>query len=702
MPITPYTPGKLNPADDYDRAYNKLQTWLEKVTPEYEKSPEYLALSKANKANGGGWFRFFMEMVLGYFNGKLADVDVETAREIMEDLTPRKMICSDTQAKTIVPELVAFWSFLLRECGTKKLKHAVFVIAYLEGIKKDYLRIYRREDEKPLIPLGMVDKNRPNFIQWVDWMIEQELDAYDEASVPRLGGEWADMLAYPHNVAQVVQHICLNDCDLDDDEEAVEVINMILLHAFQNLFMQVRNKDAGAIEVLESFESNLVRADASGALDPDGAELVFQALVHHRAFLTRDFLSFIKQWRMDAGERGGSDAFPESASEMPLAEDIQQMILHALEDAPDEFVMVASMQQALGMLPAEGLSLVFHTLTETDDTRIGDLLTLYVLDAESDIALAAIQALSSRPVCVSPVSLNRLVRIRNWLSGPVQKAVDELIRNVRKKGVMPAVPEQSYEIQEAWMPPIDGVGSQGVMMLLRKGYDYRLAGCVFKEGVGVVDVFVSPPGMKKEMLEVIREARSHMGKMEKITLDFVRILLPAFLAEHRNSGLPVDQELIQMLEILELDNWNPEPQALINLIPAELLAEADDEEIARVQKSSGRWCTTTLGSSWFLMDDALGEILERVSTSHSVRAVCDELLENQRSQWQNRMLRMALWTHYGKNKKLKRHTREFLVVHQLLASQLPVSDIKLMHGIARQSVEEWLYPDERSAADCPF
>ncbi|WP_281645901.1 hypothetical protein [Parendozoicomonas sp. Alg238-R29] len=698
MPITPYTPGKINPADDYDAAYDKLQTWLERVTVVYEKSPEYQALSRANKANGGGWFRFFMEMVLGYFDGKLANVDVDTAREIMEELTPRKMICSDTQAKTIVPELIAFWSFLLRECGAKKLKHAASVIAYLEGIKKNYLRIYNREDEKPLIPLDMVDQENPNFIPWVDWMIDQELDAYDKTDAYRLSEEWKDILSHPHGVAQLVQHICLNDCDLEDDDEAVEVVELILLHAFQNLFMQVRNKDAEALEVLESLEHNLVQADASGALDPHGARLVFQALVHHRAFLTKDFLNFIKQWRMEAVERDSTGPVPE----MPSDEHIQQMILHALDEAPDEFAMVASMQQALGMLPSEGLSLVFHALVETDDTRIGDVLTLYVLDAEADIALAAIQALSSRPACVSPVSLNRLVRIRNWLTGPVQKVTDELIRNVRKKGVMPAAPEQGYEIQEAWMPPIDGVGSQGVMMLLRKGYDYRLAGCVFKEGAGVVDAFVSPPGMKKEMLEVINEARSQMGKMEKITQELVRILLPAFLAEHRHSSLPVDQELIQIMEILELDNWNPEPQNLINFIPAEFLAEADEEEIAKVQKSSSGWCTTTLGSSWFLMEDTVGEVLEGVDTSHCVQTVCDELLEHQRSRWQNRMVRMALWSHYGKNKKLKRHTREFLVVHQLLASSLPASDINLMHKIARSTVGKWLHENDDTAALLTF
>ena len=695
MAITPFTPGKVSTSEDYDKAYDKLQKWLDKTTDLYLESPEYKALSKANKKSQGDWFAFFMEMNLRYVSGKLKDVDVGAAQEIMEDLIPRKMICSDTQAKTIVPDLIAYWSFLLRECGDKKLPYAASVISYLKSIKKDYLQIYKGQDESSLVPLGMSNPENPNFIDWVEWLINQLIENNPTTNIlETTEEEWSDMLASPHAALQVVQHLCLNPDDTTYNERTAAK-QFILSLAFQYLFMAVRSQNQEALEILNILESNIIRADEAGLLLQENTKLVFQALTPHRAYISSNFLDFIQQWHMDEAPENfdRSDATPPSNS------DIQRMIFELLEETTDEFEAASVMQQSLGMMPAQGLAAVFHTLAATHDTRMGNLLTLYVLDVSSDVGAAAIQAMMDHPACVSPISLNRLIRIRNWLKGSLQKKLDKLIKTLRKQGIAPAAPEGEYDIQEIWMPPLDGSGGQGFMALLRKGHDYRMAGCVLKESAGIVDSFVSPFGMKKHMLEIVRSARSELGKMEKVSPELLHALLPAFLHTHKQSTLPYEHELIQILEILGLESWNPETKDLLALLPPETLLKADEEEIANVQRLSNRWTATTLCGNWYMEDEPVAKIIEREHTKHdpntalntSITATCDELLEDQRQLWQNRLVRMALWAHHGKNKRLKRHVREFLVVHQLIESGMRMQDIVLMRDIARKTVQHIVY-----------
>lgn len=121
MTVTPFTFGKIDPVEDYDDVIDRLNTWLDKVTPLYLSSLEYKALSKATKKGKGEWFGFFMELNIGYKSTPLAKIDAADAREIMECLFPRKLTCSDAQVKAIVSELTAFWQFLRRECGDKNM-----------------------------------------------------------------------------------------------------------------------------------------------------------------------------------------------------------------------------------------------------------------------------------------------------------------------------------------------------------------------------------------------------------------------------------------------------------------------------------------------------------------------------------------------------------------------------------------------------
>ena len=691
--ITPFTPGKLHPADDYDKVADKLESWLNTTTPQYLESPEYQALSKANKKGEGGWFGFFMDMVIGYFNGKLASVSVNDVQEIMEELTPRKMICSDNQAKTIVPELIAYWQFLLRECGNKKLKNAPAIIAYLEGIRKNYLSIYKREGAYAGPPMEILESlqgmDNPNFIPWVDELIEEHLNKSATAGVFPIGEDWGDVLSQPSNVAELVQHVCLNELELFGSHE-VDALGDILGVGFQHLFMGVRNQEPDALEVLEIFEFNIPKIYGDGDLVPAGAKQVFRALAPHRSLLSKEFLSFIQNWQMEHLDLEASDPGVEE-DEPPSPDQLRSIFNKLLDEVPHEFAAMQAIQNMLGIVPVEALALIFRELVALNDTRVGDVLSLYALDNDEQVACAALNALASHPACVGPVCLGRLVRMRNWFSGSVQKALDALVRDVRKRGVMPQAAHHKGEIVEVLMPPVDPIGSQGIMVVLKTNKIHSLVGCVIKEGMGIVDCLSTPPILLMELKRTKETMKRQLGRLEKVSLDLVRGLIPNYLAHQVQSGMPIEFELVHLLEIIGLEDWSPRTQNLESLLPPELLAVPDTAEIAAVQKRAQRWYTTAVGSSWFERSEELDSILDNTPSSQQVAAICDQILDDKRTIWQERMLHMALWSYYGVTKngvntRMRAMTRDFLVMRHLLSTAMPTQDIALMRSIANRSL----------------
>ena len=87
----------------------------------------------------------------------------------------------------------------------------------------------------------------------------------------------------------------------------------------------------------------------------------------------------------------------------------------------------------MGFMPPEAVTIIAGQMLSIGDPRFGDYLALLVLDEREGIAITIADLLADHPHCITPLTLDRMVRVRNWLSGNVQKSVDKLIRNARKK-----------------------------------------------------------------------------------------------------------------------------------------------------------------------------------------------------------------------------------------------------------------------------
>lgn len=689
MNIQPFNPGNIE--DDPDKAYRKLDAWLDKVIPAFLKSAEYKQLSKANQKSGGSWFRLFMDMQMNYIGGTLGDFDEEGAAEIMLDLFPRKVICPDSQAKVIIPELIAVWQFLHRELNNGKkprLKYAEEVIGFLKGIKKDYLAIFKGEADTRLIPNeGMIDQlltqlePEQDDDSWVSGMISEVAHNLDRIrQSPQPPESWS-ILWDLGALAEFLEYVLTADFDTTYPG-IVDAIEELLGFACQNLFMGIRQQDKDAQAFWQQMEKNIATAADAGALVPESMQALVAILAQYRQFLSADFLSCIQDWHFNVYDQ-------QSQQEDFSPEDLTRIFQRLLDEVPDEFTFISVIKEQLGFMPSDALNVLAHQLLSLGE-QAADALTLMVLDQDEQQAIAVATAISQHPDIISAKTLSRLIRIRNWLVAPVQKPVDTLIREVRKRGVMPQPPEAKAErdIQEVHMSGVDGAGAQGVMLMVKEGRSFRLVSFVLKEAVGVIDVLVTPPDTKTELKKYFTLARNQATGLEKVSLELIRKQLPIFLALNLKSKIAIDHELVQTMELLGLNDWNPASANLGHLYADLIPLTPSANDIEQVQKRSGRWTTTGVGESWLADDVKLQKIMTSASGKGLHTKICNEALESDRRLWGERLGRMAIWAQHANSKRRQQQSQDYAVASWLMEhSQLPAHEVELLRAIAKNSIE---------------
>ncbi|WOG27893.1 hypothetical protein [Endozoicomonas sp. 8E] len=676
-----------NNDNDPDKAYAKLEAWLDKFIPVFLESPEYKKLSKANQKSGGSWFRLFMDYQLNYIGGDLCDCDEEDAAEILLELFPRKVISPDSQVKIIIPELIAVWQFLHRELNSGKkpqLEFAEDVISFLKSIKGDYLSIFKGEMDDDLSDEGMIDQllaqleSEKDGYPWVDGMIAEVAQNLDNIQqYPEPPENWA-ILWEENSLGQFLEHILTADFDASFPH-AFDAIQELLSFACQYLFMRVRQKDKDASDFWQQTEGNIMRAEESGVLVSESMLILISVLSQYRQFLSTEFRSFIEDWRL---EEYDTDTFPDDFS----LEDLNDTFQALLNEVPDEFAFVTVIKEQLGFIPDDVMNTLVHALLSLGE-QAADALMLMVLDRDEQRAVAVASAISEHPEVIGTKTLSRLIRIRNWLAAPVQKPVDKLIRDVRKLGVVPQPPE-AQDIQEVHMSGVDGAGAQGVMLLVKEGRSFRLISFVLKEAIGVIDVMVTPPETKNELKKYLALAKEQEAGMEKVSLELIQTQLPVFLALNLKSKIAIDHELVQAMELLSLDDWNPASAEVGNLYADLIPLTPTTEDIEQAQKKSGKWTTSGVGQSWFSDDARLQKVIDSSPVQSLCTTICNEVLDSDRHLWGERLGRMAVWAQHAINKRRQQQSQDYAVASWLLEhSQLPTHEIELLRAIAKNSID---------------
>jgi hypothetical protein len=309
--------------------------------------------------------------------------------------------------------------------------------------------------------------------------------------------------------------------------------------------------------------------------------------------------------------------------------------------------------------------------------------------AVSSAALIAVSQQGRGPLVSSKV-VDRLVRMRPWLSETRRPNVDTAIRALRPRAA-PPLPVERWEIRSVLASLCDGAGAQSLFALAKRGRRFALASLLVKTEFGVVDAWVRDGMTKAEADALIGEIVSGAEAVE-VSIGLLEQRLADALAINVARDFPPPFGLLQVAEMLGLGPLHPEsisPPVLVEALIADLPPEQTDTVAAlAAHRASAKWEQEfeTLGS-WFEAGEAVERLLQPVRTrKRRIEAVSAQLLPTRRAFWAERCAWMAATLKEGADEG-DNTWRDFALVARDLVGERPLASIPLAARIAAATVE---------------
>ena len=121
-----------------DQALKALDRYQKALLRNFHDSPEAADLVKADPRTGS-WAEQMIQFGFSYLGATPPRLTASQAEEILTELFPRKIsLSSPDEADTVIPELLAFWSFLEREYH---LPNAPAILSLLREVQPEFKRM---------------------------------------------------------------------------------------------------------------------------------------------------------------------------------------------------------------------------------------------------------------------------------------------------------------------------------------------------------------------------------------------------------------------------------------------------------------------------------------------------------------------------------------------------------------------------------
>jgi hypothetical protein len=309
--------------------------------------------------------------------------------------------------------------------------------------------------------------------------------------------------------------------------------------------------------------------------------------------------------------------------------------------------------------------------------------------AVSSAALVAI-AQQGRAGLVSNRVVDRLVRMRPWLSERRRAKIDTAVRALRPKTASP-VPLARWEIRSVLASLCDGAGAQSLFALTKRGRRFALASLLVKTEVGVADVWVRE-GMTKAEADALIAQIVAASEAVEVSIALLERRLADALAINVACDLPPPFGLLQVAETLGLGPLHPEsisPLAMVEALLAELPPERTSTAAAQsAHRASAEWEQKyETVATWFEAGGAVEDLLRPLRTrKRRIEAVSTQLLPARRTFWAERCAWMAATLKEGADEGDNTWS-EFALVARDLAGESLLDGIPLARRIAAATVE---------------
>ena len=286
--------------------------------------------------------------------------------------------------------------------------------------------------------------------------------------------------------------------------------------------------------------------------------------------------------------------------------------------------------------------------------------------------------------------VDRLVRMRPWLSEMRRANIDTAIRALRPKAA-PPVPVKRWEIRGVLASLCDGAGAQSLFALAKQGRRFALACLLVKSEVGVQDAWVRDGMTKAEADALIAQIVAGAEAVE-ISIGLLEQRLADALATNVAREVPPPFGLLQVVEVLALGPLHPErisPPALVEALIGDLPpGRKDTKAVLAAHRASARWEQEfETVTSWFEAGEAVEGLLRPLRTrKRRIEAVSAQLLPPRRSFWGERCAWMAA-TLKESAEDGDNVWSDFALVARDLLGKRPLDSIPLATRIASATVE---------------
>jgi hypothetical protein len=386
----------------------------------------------------------------------------------------------------------------------------------------------------------------------------------------------------------------------------------------------------------------------------------------------------------------------EAQSSLPAAPTPAEISDHFAEIAAaldnDPFEIYAELATTAAAFPPEHHATMAGALAMSDNEAVREAALGFAFSPDPAVSSAALIAVSQQgpAALVSSKVIDRLVRMRPWLSETRRPHVDTAIRALRPKAA-PPLPVERWEIRGVLASLCDGAGAQSLFALAKRGRRFRLASLLVKSEIGVADAWVRGGMTKAEADALISEIVAGAEAVE-VTISLIEQRLADALATNVARDAPPPFGLLQVVETLGLGPLHPQsilPRVLVEALIADLpSARTDTVASQAAHRASVSWEQEfeTL-ASWFEAGETVEKLLQPLRTrKRRIEAILTQLLPTRRKFWAERCAWMAATLKEGAAEGDDTWC-DFALVARDLVGQRPLAEIPLAARIAAATVE---------------
>lgn len=352
--------------------------------------------------------------------------------------------------------------------------------------------------------------------------------------------------------------------------------------------------------------------------------------------------------------------------------------------------------QSSAMPPDFFIDLILDLYSIEEGHEIALLTLLHPKFEVRELAISTFESLISK-IILSSESLSRLQMIRNLYPEIYHPQMDNWLKIQRKKGVVFKRDYDNSEIIKIQASEVDGGGSQGIFMHIRKNRKNRVCGLLLKESKGIKDAWLTPFMTLKDIKAFNQEAYDETLTLRTIDKGYLELIVNHFLALTIENGNVPDLHFLEMQEEIGV-NFRPKRLDIEDLIQtlSVTISPFTKEVVESSLEGSKKWLKQKkFADSWFMESAQIDKIVNSCSSIVDGVKVCDlqkavdvvfnECVERAREEWMFHFIWTALWAKSSQRKNENLWEDSFIIAYCIYTGR-ELSTIPIMQEICSKTI----------------